>query len=302
MVLGLRGEWWQAEGKLLNNGQRFTRDSIVPFPNATLKYKAFEKHELSISYSKRIDRPNYNSLNPISFYSDPYTVFQGNPRVRPQLTQNIELAHSFMDGAVVTTLNYSESSNLINDYSLLPNTDSTGAKPQVMTTINIPRFTNMGASVSIYVPVNKVWTTQFFINAFLNQYSGSLFAGELNRSQWAYTMNTSQTFTLPKEWSLEASATYLSPTLYGYTVNRTMGMISLGAQKNVFDKRGSVKLAVQDVFYTFIYRGNTEYAGINSDFTYQWDNRVVTLSFQWKFGRSDINTKEDDNKIKSGRM
>ncbi len=301
-VLGLRGEWWQAEGNQKTSGEIFKRDSILPFPTATIKYKIAKDHELSINYNRRIDRPNYNSLNPITYYSDPYTAFAGNPKLRPQLTHNLELVHSFMDGGIVTTLNYSESTNKILEYVLVPNTDNT--KPQAMTTINVPGFTNIGASVSIYIPFTKFWTSQLFVNGFQNRFSGDIFGAELKENRWAYILNTSQMFSLPKTWSIEASGTYLSPTLEGYTVLKEMGMLSLGVQKDIFDSKGTVKLAAQDVFYTFIYKIDTEFAGISSNATYQWDNRIITLSFVWKFGRNrfETNEKEQEGKLKTGRM
>jgi len=299
-IVGLRTEWWQAEGHQKTTNEKFTRDSVVPFPTATLKYKLLGSHELTVNYNRRIDRPNYRNLNPITYYTDPYTAFAGNPRLRPQLTHNLEFSHSFLEGGVVTTLNYSESSNKIQEYVLVPNADT--SKQQVMTTINIPKFTNLGASISIYIPVNKIWTTQLFVNGFQNKYSGSLFGAELNNIQWSYMINTTQMFSLPKTWSIEASGTYLSPVLEGYSVVRSMGMLALGVQKDVFDSRGTVKLAAQDVFYTFIYKIDTQFEGINSYATYQWDNRVVTMSFVWKFGRNRFESgeKEEETKTKTG--
>ncbi|MFN0049607.1 MAG: TonB-dependent receptor domain-containing protein [Cytophagales bacterium] len=299
-VLGLRTEWWQAEGKQLNSNEKFRRDSIVPFPTATLKYKIFEKHEIGLNYNKRIDRPEYNSLNPISYYSDPYTVFQGNPRLRPQLADNFELSHSFMDGALITTLNYSEISNYIIDFALIPNSDST--KPQAMTTINIPRFRNVGISVSLYVPITKYWTSQIFVNGFQNQYSGNIFGEELNITKWAFLANTTQSLALPKDWSVELSGTYLSPTLEGYTLVKSMGMLSLGVQKSLIKSNATIKLAAQDVFYTFIYNTETNFGGLDATNNFRWDNRIVTLSFSWKFGRNRFGSDnvEEESQIKTG--
>lgn len=290
-TLGLRTEYWNALGRLPKTGETFKRDSIVPFPTVNIKYDIAKNHQIQLSYNRRIDRPSYNSLNPISYFTDPYTVFRGNSSLRPQLAENFELSHNFLEGALITTLNYSDISNYIAEYVLVPNADST--KPQTMTSINIPRYRNMGISVSLYIPVTKFWTCQLFANGFQNTYNGSLFGAELNQKLWAYTANTSQMFTLPKDWSIEISGTYLSPTLDGYTRLREMGMLSFGIQKDILHSNATIKLAGQDVFYSFIYNIETNFEGLASKSSYRWDNRIFTLSFNYKFGRNRFKGEED---------
>jgi len=86
--------------------------------------------------------------------------------------------------------------------------------------------------------------------------------------------------------------------------NRTMGMVSLGVQKGLFNNLATLKLAVQDAFYTFIFRGKSEGAGVESQYSYQWDNRVVTLTFTYKFGLKNLISGEETapsgEKLKGG--
>ena len=130
----------------------------------TLSYKVDDKNEFTIGYNKRIERVRYEQFNPIAWYGDAYNYFIGNPRLFPQLADNYEIAHTFMDGALITTLNYSRITNLISSYALQQTSDT--SKVQFMGPVNLPLMENYGVSSSLYLPVKKWWTNQFFINGY----------------------------------------------------------------------------------------------------------------------------------------
>jgi iron complex outermembrane receptor protein len=65
------------------------------FPSLFINQTLSAKHELGISYSRRIDRPNYDNLNPFTFYLDQYTYEQGNPFLKPQYTNAFELNYTY---------------------------------------------------------------------------------------------------------------------------------------------------------------------------------------------------------------
>jgi hypothetical protein len=54
------------------------------------------KNSLALTYSKRIERPNYQSLNPFEYQLDELSFFKGNPFLKPQYTDNIKLSHTLI--------------------------------------------------------------------------------------------------------------------------------------------------------------------------------------------------------------
>lgn len=276
--LGLRAEHWHAEGKLRT--AEFVRDSVQLFPNVLGKYKLSKQHELSIAFSRRTDRPNYISLNPIAYYSDPYTYYVGNPKTLPQSTYHTELAHNYKNGLLVTTINYSNTNNLIFDYAAYQTSDTSKILYQGPT--NIPKFENYGIATSLYVNVTKSWTSQAYFNYYYNHFSGKTYNYEINNGMQAFSASSTQSLMLPQGWSVEASGNYSSANVYSYTRNRAMGMLSLGVKKELFAGRVIAKLNAQDIFYTFKYRGNSLVSEIDSKYEYRWDNRVVNFSLVWK--------------------
>lgn len=299
---GLRAENWSVRGQMQERNITVRRDSLLLFPSALVKYKINKDHELGLSYNSRIDRPNYRTINPIAYYGDPYNYFVGNPSLKPQFTHHFELSHTAFEGALVTTLNYTRTNQYIFDYTTQQISDSSDI--QYMGPSNLPKFENMGLSVSLYYPITKFWTCQVYVNGYQNRLTGTFGSSELNLSQWAALINTVQSFTLPNQWSIEASGLYISPTLDGYMQNRAMGMVSAGVQKGFWNNIATLKLAVQDAFYTFIFRGKSEGAGVNSTYSYQWDNRTVNLTFTYKFGLKNLVSGEEiaptQEKLKGG--
>lgn len=70
------------------------------------------KNSFVINYGRRINRPNYQDLNPFINFLDRYTFQQGNPNLKPQFSHNIELSHTYK-GFLTTTLNYSNTTDII---------------------------------------------------------------------------------------------------------------------------------------------------------------------------------------------
>jgi len=89
LQLGLRTELTISEGVSPSTHNIVKRKYLNFFPNIGLT-KTFNDHEFGLSYNKRIDRPDYQSLNPFIYFADLYTFAQGNPYLNPQYT------HSFI--------------------------------------------------------------------------------------------------------------------------------------------------------------------------------------------------------------
>lgn len=77
-----------------------------------------------MSYGRRIDRPNYQDLNPFFYFLDKYTYQVGNPYLRPQFSHNIELTHTFK-GILNSSINYSTTNDILQD--VLEQIDSTNS-------------------------------------------------------------------------------------------------------------------------------------------------------------------------------
>ena len=85
---GIRAEHTNATGALITNNTEADQKYLSLFPTVFVNQKISENSNLRYTYGRRIDRPNYQQLNPFNFYMDPYTIQQGNPYLKPQFTNN----------------------------------------------------------------------------------------------------------------------------------------------------------------------------------------------------------------------
>ena len=93
--LGFRAEQTHSVGNSVTLNDVRDRNYLNLFPSVFLSRQLDSSNVLNFSYSRRIDRPNYQSLNPFEFYLDPYTFSRGNPNLRPQYTHAVQLTHVY---------------------------------------------------------------------------------------------------------------------------------------------------------------------------------------------------------------
>ncbi|HNQ00170.1 MAG TPA: TonB-dependent receptor, partial [Bacteroidia bacterium] len=95
LQFGIRAEQTISKGDQITTNSVFKRNYLEWFPSAFFTYKFSEKYDVKLSYSRRIDRPAYQQLNPFKYFIDPYNFMQGNPFLQPQLTNSFEFAQTF---------------------------------------------------------------------------------------------------------------------------------------------------------------------------------------------------------------
>lgn len=280
---GLRLEHWHAEGNQVTTNQTFVRDSIQLFPSVFLQHEFSKKYQMGLSYSRRIDRPDYEDLNPFLFFLDPYTFQQGNPYLRPQITNNFEWTHTILE-AINITINYGKTRNLMSE--VLDQNDA------LLTTFvrkdNYGFRENYGVALSAPIPVAKWWMSNLYVNVFRNHFNGRLLGADFDQGITSMTANVQNNFRLPKGWSAELSGFYMSGFMEGMMVGRPMGQVSVGVQKQVLNKRGTIRFNVRDIFWQQQFRGTVRYQNLDVVIRQRNESRVANLSFTYRFGNSKV--------------
>lgn len=288
--LGLRGE------QTVSDANQITIDSIVKrnyfqlFPSIFVKKDVNKNNSLTASYSRRIDRPDYGNLNPFRYYIDDYTYGEGNPFLRPQLTNSFELTHSFK-GVITTTISYSHTDDVMSN--VIHQNDETHIAYE--TKDNLNTRDNMGISVSASVPVTRWWMSNSFANVFRNHYKGQLNGGTFNQGVTSFSFNSTNTFTLPWDMKAEISGYYNSRSIYSVWIGSPQYSVSAGIQKDLWDKKANLKLNINDIFNTQQYRGRLKYENIDMRLHNTWESRWVGLTFTYNFGNKDLKVNQHRN-------
>lgn len=63
-------------------------------PSFTIQHKFSEDQSIKFAYSYRIERPDYEELNPFFNISDPHNISTGNPFLKPEIGNRFELGYS----------------------------------------------------------------------------------------------------------------------------------------------------------------------------------------------------------------
>ncbi|QHL87658.1 TonB-dependent receptor [Nibribacter ruber] len=288
LQLGLRLENTQAEGKQLITHDDFDRSYTQLFPSAYVGYTVSEKHDVGLSLSRRIDRPTYNQLNPFRFLLDHTTYSQGNPALKPQLTYSFEFTHTLLQ-KFVTKLSYSRTTDVM--VSVLSPTDETteDGKPIVkQQDQNLAQLDYYGATLSLPITVARWFTSTNNLEIYYGLYQGNLANTNLRNGRPTFNLNSNNSFLLPNNWSAELIGVYRAREIYGFLDVNPVKFVSVGVQKQFLDKKASLKLNVSDVFYSNKTRATTELTGYAERFYQRRDTRVATLSFTYRFGKSQV--------------
>jgi len=303
---GLRAEYTNSKGNSIHDGKVVDINYLSLFPTFFLNQTVDKNNALRYSYSRRIDRPSYEQLNPFVFFLDPYTLEEGNPFLKPQFTDNFEISYTYKN-SVSLSLGYSNTSNYM--IALTEQNDSSRVVKVVQG--NIGNYKNYSANLSFPIQVSKWWMMQNQVSGYYNKFTDhNLLGGQLNAGQFAYNFNTSSSFTLSKTWVAELNMWFNSPNVYGMDkATRPQYAVNAGIQKSFFNNQAKLKLNINDIFYTSYYRGDSKYQNINLSVQNRWASRRGTLTFSYNFGNQNVKavsgrktaTEDLNNRARAGK-
>ncbi|RYZ24006.1 MAG: TonB-dependent receptor [Chitinophagaceae bacterium] len=281
------GHQFGSPDKVKHPDSTFGRNYGSLFPTVYISYAAAKKHQLSASYGRRIDRPSYQDLNPFLFFIDKYTFEQGNPFMRPQFTDNIELTHTF-NGFLTTTLNWSTTRDLMNEtFEQARGANGEFNYATIVRDGNFGRRNNAGIAVSAQGALRKWWNANVFVNYNHTDFSGRIngVGEEFAASTDIVMVNAGNQFQFGKGWSGEVSGWYRTSGVDGQIVIGSLGQVSAGAGKTILKGAGSLKLNVRDIFFTNKVQGGMSFQNTDVRFWQTRDSRNVSLAFNWRFGK-----------------
>jgi hypothetical protein len=282
--LGLRAEHTHSKGNSVTLNEVVDRNYINLFPTFFLSHNADSSNVLNFSYSRRIDRPNYQQLNPFVFYLDPYTYQMGNPFLQPQFTHSVLLTHVYKS-TLSSSIGYSRTTDVI-----VNEVPGQIAEENVayVTSRNMATQDNVNLTISFPVKVTKWWNIQNNITTYYNRLNSSYMGEMFNFEVFAYNLYMANNFALGNGFSAELSGWYNSATQYGFWQTQPQGAFSLGLQKTMLDKKLRIKANINDPLWLNQFRAKINYQDINLNIHNQWESRVVRLSLTYNFGNQNV--------------
>lgn len=291
---GLRAEQTDASGNL----QAFLPGLGEPpvlfnylswFPNAGLTWDLAPNHNLALNGGRRINRPDYNVLNPFNNQLSELSYEKGNPFLRPEIVNNLELGYTLAH-RYNFKLAYSRTTDQI---TRLIAPDPQDPRAGFITWANLADQTVISFNASVPVQIFKWWNAYFNGSAsHLDNQAVYEDGGVVDVQAFNYSLFQQHTFDLPLRIKGEISGYYSGPGVWGgvFYYESNWGL-NLGLQRKFLRERLNVRLSAEDIFYETGWDGYSDFNGLYSSGGGNWDSRRVSLSLGYSFGNDKVKSR-----------
>lgn len=265
--------------------QTFKRHYTDLFPSAAVTFNKKPMNQWTISYSRRIDRPAYQDLNPFEFKLDEYTYQKGNTDLRPQYTNSFSLTNVYKF-KLTTTLNYSHVNDVFTQL-----VDTADRSKAFLSKKNLATQNIVSLNVS-YPIMYKAYTAFINVNSYYSHYKADFGGGnrDVNLDVVAMTFYMQNSIKIGKKgWTGELSGFYSTPTIWqGTFKSHQLWSADGGFQKTLFKNKANFKVVMSDIFNTFHPKGSSNFAGQYLLFNGSFERRQLKFSFTWRFGNNQV--------------
>jgi len=288
---GLRTELTDAYGELTAYDPELQEPPVIIdhldlFPSFGLSYAVNSNNSINLNYGRRINRPDYNVLNPFREQTSELSYWTGNPFMKPEIVNNYEIGYNLMS-RYNFKLSYSHVSDQITRL-ISPSEED----PRVTFVSWDNLATKKVYAISSTLPFNFTnWWNSFFSvsGSYINNQADYGDGAIVDLQAWSYNFYTQQTFNLPMGLNLEVSGYYNGPGIWGGVFSYDPSFsLNVGVQKKFLAKNLNVKLSGEDLFYESGWSGTSYFNGLKGSGNGKWDSRRVSLSLSYKFGNNKI--------------
>ena len=280
---GVRGELTDISTELVSPYTYIPQDYFNLFPSASLSYKLQQNKTLQFSYSYRINRPHFRQLLPFSDFRDPRVLFGGNPNLRPEFTNSIELGY-LLDwdfGSILSNVYYRKRKNVIERIVTEP--DSAGRSRIVP--VNLSNENAYGVEFNLSLNIRDWWRINTSANFYRAITEGSYEGDVLESDTYTWNTRTTSRMTLFKNVDLQASFNYRAPRITTQGEDLSIYSVDLGLSRDIFKGKGTITAGVRDLFNTRKRRSIIERNDYYSRSTFQWRSRQFTINFTYRLNR-----------------
>jgi len=291
--LGLRMEYVKIQYDVNPNHIVYKSDGYnytQPFPNLRMAYKINDNNKVSIFYNRRVDRPNEIDIRIFPKYDDAEIIKVGNPALRPQFTNSIELGykkswgkgslynaiyHRFADGTITRISSTVPPSNLI-----------------YATFQNVNKSYNTGIEMILAQEISKLYAFNINLNAYRNQIDAFTVENKYPTThtfsadkQEIYSGNIklNNTFHFRKNIDVQLTVIYLAPDIIPQGKIKSRFSLDLGLKKAIQKGKGELFFNATDLLNTMIIKKEINGQGFNYTSNDYYETQVIRLGYSYKF-------------------
>lgn len=263
------------------------KNYIKLFPTAYVTYTVNDNSTVTLSYSRRIDRPRFGDLNPNMYYINAFQTIEGNAFLQPAFIDNMELVHTFKRLESKVYVSYEN-----NLFSQIPVNDP-ATSMILYTNKNYIDIKKIGIAENYVFDKLAWWTSTNSADVNYTSSTITLISAEVLNG-FNSTVSTSNDLNLNKNKTLlfNISYRYIFRNVWGIFTNLPQQSLSLGFQLLLLDKNLKISANASDAFRTEKQRSSSTVNGVYQFGNNYYDNQSFQLSVSYKFGNKTINVKQ----------
>lgn len=297
---GLRFESTHTEGVSVALNQTNTNNYNSFFPSGYLSYSPNIDHKFSMNYSKRINRPSYEALNPFRWYMSVFSYSAGNPFLRPETIDNIEISHLYKS-RLNSKIYASKTANWYERVTYVSPENSL----QAYIYENYATFYTVGISESYSFTIGDKWESNNELSAYYN-YSDiqlDVLIGKTKGTSGFFSTNNSFTLNASKTIFAEINYFYQFPAPITQYQLSNFHQLDVGFKFQVLKNKLRLGINGSDVFKTGAPTIVGYTNGIRQEYKNYADLRRLVFSINYKFGSDKVKPRQKDagNKAEMGR-
>jgi len=285
----IKGEYFPSDPAKSDSAYKINYTHL--FPSLTLQYNfPGTENNLALMYNRRIIRPNYRDLSPFNYIWDEYAISEGNPHLKAELTDIIDLSYTHRK-IYRASLFYSHTDDAIS-LSVYPLDDN----KMLIIPENLSSNSRMGLRLDAANLTRLSWW-RCSVNATLyylwqNWYE---LGEKIERKQFTPTFSFNNQFSFPKGWSAEISGFYNGKMAVGQFLIDPIWSVSAGVQKKLLNDNATIRVFANDIFSTYRENMSATVRGMNGAGRQRNDMTVIGVSFSFNLKKGEQSKKAPRN-------
>jgi hypothetical protein len=261
------------------------------FPTVFYQHDIDDLHNYSFSYKKTIIRTPYNELVPYTIFVNNYTVFTGNPALKPQYNDNLSLSINL--NKLNISVNYVYIKGMLGQFPYKQDFD-TGVT--YFSLQNLDQSHDFYIDVFYPIKITSWWNSQNSASvAGYSKSTGMVLGSKYSLSSSWFNFKTDHTISFSKNLKLEVIGTYSSKLTSELTHIGAVGNIDASFLINVLKNKGQIRVLATDILKRNVYSSDQYFSNYSSEKMRYNDSRKIGIEFTYNFGNT--NTKRPAKKL-----
>lgn len=276
--LGLRMEHTESLGNSITLKQQNDTSYANLFPSLFIQQTVSSNYGINYNLSRRLNRPNYSSLNPFRAYRDPYTWYQGNTGLRPSYTNAFTMIHT-IHKKYNFTFTFQHQKDAMGEIPILVVEDTT----TIYTTGNINDAWNGSFTAVAPLKIARKWDSQNTLVLIYNDQQLNSANGNISNKRANIYFQSNHTVLLPKDFRMEMTFMYRGRAVNGLYTMEPVHRFDLAFKKPLFKKKVDLTINANDIFKGMRYQWSTDINGNVNDFDQYFRMNTLSLNLRYKF-------------------